>query len=267
MLRTETRSLDTADSASSPPTVALWTLARPLAANAIDRATADALERAVRDVEEAPIASRPRAVILAAESRSAIDPTARDVFCAGADLRELAQIDDPRPFSAAMTRLLARLAALPLPVVAAIGGDVYGGGCELLTACDLRVAEIHISLAFRQARMGLSTGWGGMTRLSRLIGLGAAKRLLLTGLPCEAEEALRIGLVDRVVDRGCALDAALELARACAQGAPEAVAILKRGADDAWGAPDDDGYAREIDRFVEAWSTGAVKRALAARRG
>jgi enoyl-CoA hydratase len=245
-------------------TAEIWTFDRPAVANAIDRATVDALEAATDDLERrlAEEAEVPRGLILASAPR----PSGRAVFLSGADLGELAEIasaDDARRFSLRMTTLLARVEALPIVVVAAIAGDVYGGGCELVTACDLRIAERGVRFSFRQAQMGLSTGWGGTTRLVHLVGLGAAKRLLLTGLACEATDALRVGLVDEVVAEGEALSRAQEIVRAASDGGRRAVAALKRGLHEALAHDRATSYARELDRFVEAWSGEEHRSALA----
>jgi len=151
-------------------------------------------------------------------------------------------------------------------VIAAITGDVYGGGCEVVTACDLRIAEQGTQLAFRQTRIGVASGWGGTTRLARLVGLGSAKRLFLTGMPCEAPEALRIGLVDEVVDVGAARDRALAIVRAASVGAPAAIAAMKRGLVDACELPREVSLSRELDRFVETWRSDDHREALAALR-
>jgi enoyl-CoA hydratase/carnithine racemase len=245
----------------------VWTVDRPHAANAIDRATVDALAHALSELERSLAdGTGPRGLVVASAPRA---PGLRPVFLSGADLGELetlAAAEEARAFSARMTALLRQLEALPLLVVAAIAGDVYGGGCELITACDLRVAERGLQLAFRQARMGLSTGWGGTTRLVHLVGMGAAKRLMLTGLPCEADEALRIGLVDELVDVGRALERAKAIVAATAQGGREAVARLKRGIHEAVRLDRDASYAGELDRFVEAWSSEEHRTALGARK-
>jgi enoyl-CoA hydratase/carnithine racemase len=231
------------------PICTIWTIDRPKSANAIDAATVDALEAAIREAQKEP----PRGIVIASSPREG-----RQVFLSGADLREVSAIqnaEQARAFSKRMTTLLHELSELPLIVIAAIAGDVYGGGCELITACDLRVAQPGIQLSFRQARMGLSTGWGGTTRIQRLIGLGAAKRLMLTGLPCEAEEALRIGLLDELAADAKAR--AIEIVKATAEGGREAVARLKRGLHD------EPSYERELDRFVEAWSSDEHRAAIA----
>ncbi len=243
--------------------VELWTIDRPEAANALDRATIEQLcdATALAEADE-----RLRAVILAAAPRGAGQ---RPVFLAGADLRELAAIVDEaqaRAFSGEIMRALARLERMPAVVIAAIAGDVFGGGCEVVSACDLRVAEEGIALSFKQTRIGVSSGWGGTTRLVRLVGLGAAKRLLLTGAPCGADDALRVGLVDEVVERGRALERAREIAREVVAGAPRAVSAMKLGMLEALELDRAASYERELDRFVETWRTHDHKEALAATR-
>ena len=122
-------------------------------------------------------------------------------FVAGGDLRELAV----KPVRATgvrlhqtMTAALARLTRLPIPVIGAINGQAVGGGCEILTACDLRIAAPHAELIFGQIRVGLSTGWGGGYRLVHLLGRSVALELLLTGRTLTATEAQTIGLVHRL---------------------------------------------------------------------
>lgn len=244
----------------------VWTFERPDVANAIDRATADAAVAALDDLEHRLArGTGPRGLVLTGAPRA----TGRQVFVSGADLRELAALDhatEARHFSQRMTALLRQIEVLPILVVAAIAGDVYGGGCELITACDLRVAERAVQLSFKQSRMGLTTGWGGTTRLVHLVGVGSAKRLLLTGAPFEAEDAWRMGLVDELVDAGRALERAKELVSIAAEGAPDALAALKRGVHDAVALEPEESYQRELDRFVEAWSGEEHREAIAAMR-
>ena len=127
-----------------------------------------------------------------------------------------------------MFELLNRLEALPVPVIAALNGVVMGGGSEVAVACDLRVAEPDASITFKQAALGVTPGWGGLSRLAGLIGRGAAAKLLFTALPMSSEEALRVGLVDELVPKGSARERALALAAAIADTSPGAVADIKR---------------------------------------
>jgi enoyl-CoA hydratase/carnithine racemase len=109
-----------------------------------------------------------------------------------------------------MSRALARLADLPVPVIAAVNGEAIGGGCEVVTACDLRLAAAGSRFRFAQVAVGLTTGWGGTGRLVRLVGQSAAMDLLLTGRTITADEARECGLIHRVLPPG---ESALEGAR------------------------------------------------------
>jgi enoyl-CoA hydratase len=243
--------------------IEIWTVDRPAAANALDRAT---IERLIEAVDRAEASPSLRAIVLAAAPRA---PGQRPVFLAGADLREVEAIPDEahaRAFASSVMHTLARLERIPAIVIAAIAGDVYGGGCEVISACDLRVAEQGIALSFKQTRIGVASGWGGTTRLVRLVGLGAAKRLLLTGAPCSADEALRVGLVDEVVPPGDALPRAKAIAREIVAGAPRAVAAMKLGLLEALQVDRATSYQRELDRFVETFRTEDHKEALASLR-
>ena len=227
--------------------VEVWTIDRPHAANALDSVTISALE-----VEVARIAATPvRVVVVTSAARA----TGRSVFVAGADLKELAAVADAqtaRAFSERMVSLLARFGVLPTVFVAAVDGDALGGGCEFLTAFDLVVAAKTARFSFRQARMGVGTGWGGATRLPRRVGLGAAKRLLFTAMHFDADEALRVGFVDEVVD--AALPRALALASEIAEGSFDAIAALKGNLNDAAVLAPAESCAREIERFVFTWA-------------
>lgn len=250
--------------------IEVWTVDRPAAANALDAATLERLEGAIDSAEgRLSRGELLRGVVLCGAPRPGAP---RQVFLSGADLREVEAVarngDDvaARAFAARVMTLLARLEQLGTLVIAAISGDVYGGGCELVAACDLRIGEEGVQLAFRQTRIGVASGWGGTTRLVRLVGLGSAKRLLLTGMPCDAAEALRIGLLDEVVGASGARARAIEVVRLASVGAPGAVAAMKRGLLDAVDRPREESFARELDRFVETWRSDDHHEALAAMR-
>jgi enoyl-CoA hydratase/carnithine racemase len=123
---------------------------------------------------------------------------------------------------------MARLAALPMPVIAAIEGNALGGGLEIALACDMRVASDRARLGLPEVRLAVIPGAGGTQRLPRVVGLARAKELVLTGAVLDAAEAERIGLVNRVVPAGEALAAAHAIARDIAQRGPVAVREAKR---------------------------------------
>jgi enoyl-CoA hydratase len=150
-------------------------------------------------------------------------------FSAGADIREFVEPLPPVLFREQRRRLDFRAAMerCPQPIVAAINGFAFGGGLELALACDIRVAAADATLGLTEIDLAIIPGGGGTQRLPRLVGRGKALEMILTGARLPADEALRIGLVERVVPAGEALPAAAALARAIAAKAPVALRYAK----------------------------------------
>lgn len=195
------------------------TVNRPATRNAIDGATAQGIAAAIARASADPAI---RGVILAAAG-----PT----YLSGGDLNLLAALVDDARGAQAILALGAELAAIeasPLPVIAAVSGDVFGGGCEIVLLCDLVIVEEHAAFAFRHAKMGLSPAWGGMTRLVERVGPIEAARLLYTAEKVDAVEALRLGLANEVVARGAARTRALARIARIAENPRGSVAALKR---------------------------------------
>jgi enoyl-CoA hydratase/carnithine racemase len=140
-------------------------------------------------------------------------------------------------------------------VIAAISGYALGGGCELALACDLRVAAETAKLGQPEILLGIIPGAGGTQRLTRLIGPSRAKDLVLTGRHIDAAEALRMGLVDRVVPAADTLDAALDLAATFAQGALLAQSAAKTAIDRGQDGTLEEGLNVELDLFVGIFRT------------
>lgn len=199
--------------------VGLVRLNRPAVHNAVDDAMMARLETILDDVEGRP---EVRVLILTGAGERS--------FCAGGDLAYFAGLEsreDGLAMSRRMKALMARLAGGPRPVLAAVGGDALGGGCEILTACHLRLAVASARFSFRQAAMGVVTGWGGGPRLLTLLGPGRALRLLLSADTIDAREAHRLGLVDFLAEsREQLLDDAWDLARRIAANAPRPIAAF-----------------------------------------
>lgn len=206
--------------------LATLTIDRPDKLNALNAAAMDDLRRVLLDVrDDASV----RAVIVTGSGPKA--------FVAGADISELAALD---PIAARTTALRGQhvfdlVEQLGKPVVAAVNGFALGGGCELAMACTLRVASETATFGQPEINLGLMPGYGGTQRLPRLVGRGRALELLLRGHTIDADEALRIGLVDRVVPAAGLMPAAEALATELAAKAPQAArAILEavnRGLD------------------------------------
>lgn len=172
--------------------IALLRVNRPAARNALTWAAQEEFAAAVAAARNEVV----RVLIITGSGGS---------FVSGGDLKELAghpEVAAAERLNRVMSGALAGLLDLPYPVIAAVEGDAVGGGCEILTACDLRLAAAGARLSFRQVQNGLTTGWGGTARLVSLVGQSRAMELLLTGRTLDAEEARAIGLIHRIVPPG-----------------------------------------------------------------
>ena len=170
--------------------VAIVTVNRPEKLNALNDRTVDELDQAFSAIGGDPDV---RGVILTGAGEKA--------FVAGADIGELATQSpvDGRERSLRGQRMLDRIEGLGKPVLAAVNGFALGGGCELAMACHVRVASENARLGTPEVKLGIMCGYAGTQRLARLVGKGRALELLLTGEMVDAQEALRIGLVNKVV--------------------------------------------------------------------
>jgi enoyl-CoA hydratase len=177
-------------------------------------------------------------------------------FIAGADIGEFAE-RTPIEQRAAMEgrRVFTEIADYPKPTIASINGYALGGGCELALACDLRIAARSARLGQPEVNLGLIPGGGGTQRLPRLVGLGRALRLTLTGALIGAEEAERIGLVDEVVDDDALAERTRELAASIARHSPVALKLIKQAIRAAAETPLAAGLELERELFVTAFSS------------
>jgi enoyl-CoA hydratase len=155
-------------------------------------------------------------------------------FCAGADIRRFKALP-PLDMWAHWTRLghrvFDRLAGLRQPTIAAVSGNAYGGGFELVLACDLRILADDAALGLTEVGIGTVPGWGGTGRLRDLVGAGRAKELIFTGEPLAAERALTWGVVNQLAPRADVIDTAHALADKIANRAPIAVQMAKQAID------------------------------------
>jgi enoyl-CoA hydratase len=197
------------------PPLAVLTIDRPKVLNSLNVATLTELEAAFDELAADPDI---RVLLLAGAGGRA--------FAAGADIRELAPLspEEGRAFALRGQGILRRIEALGKPVIACIQGFALGGGCELAMACTLRLAADDARFGQPEVKLGVICGYGGTQRLPRLVGRGAALKLLLTGAIIDAQEALRIGLVEEVVPASQLMQRAEALALEIAANAPLAVA-------------------------------------------
>ena len=187
-------------------TIARLTLERPQALNALNRAVAEALESALGQLER----SRSVAVVIVSGRGRA--------FCAGNDIAEMPTLGpaEARTLSRRWQKIMDRFARLPQVTIAAVRGYALGGGCMLAAAQDLRVAEASARFGLPEVTLGFNPSYG-IARILDVVGGGPARDLLLTGRPVDAAEALRMGLVTRVVPDGELENATNELAAGIAQ--------------------------------------------------
>jgi enoyl-CoA hydratase/carnithine racemase len=187
-------------------TIARLTLERPQALNALNRAVAEALERALGQLERSKSVG---VVIVSGRGRA---------FCAGNDIAEMPSLGpaEARALSRRWQKIMDRFARLPQVTIAAVRGYALGGGCMLAAAQDLRVAEASARFGLPEVTLGFNPSYG-IARILDVVGGGPARDLLLTGRPVDAAEALRMGLVTRVVPDGELESATNELAAGLAQ--------------------------------------------------
>jgi enoyl-CoA hydratase len=224
------------------PPLAHVTLDRPKALNALNAATLAELGSAFEYLaEDGDI----RVVLLSGAGGRA--------FAAGADIRELAEVvpAEGRAFALRGQGVFRRIETFGKPVIACIQGFALGGGCELAMACSLRIAADDARLGQPEVKLGIIAGYGGTQRLPRLVGRGAALKLLLTGAIVDAREALRIGLVDEVVPASDLMTRAEALANEIAANAPLAIAETLRAVDEGLSLPLELALLREAGRFGE----------------
>jgi enoyl-CoA hydratase len=197
--------------------VAIVTINRPKVLNALNSQTIDELRRAILELKHDDSA---RAVVITGAGEKS--------FVAGADINELA-VQTPtggREHALRGQHVFDLIESMGKPVIAAINGYALGGGCELAMACTLRIAAESAKLGQPEISLGLIPGYAGTQRLSRLVGKGRALEIMLTGAPITAEEALRAGLVNRVVPAADLMSEARKFASALARNAPVAMQYI-----------------------------------------
>jgi enoyl-CoA hydratase len=228
-------------------TIAVITVNRPKVLNALNVATMLELDAAI---EGLMADDQVGAIVLTgAGDRS---------FVGGADIREfnsLASAHAAAQYALRGQAILDRIERGPKPVIAAINGFALGGGCELAMACDIRLAADTARLGQPEINLGILPGYGGTQRLPRLVGRGMAKLLCLTGDMISADEALRIGLVDRVVPAAELMAEAEALARKLASKAPVARALIKQAINVGLAGSLEEGLAYEAAQFGLVFDT------------
>jgi enoyl-CoA hydratase len=234
--------------------IATITVNRPDKLNALNDATIAELGAAI---DEARMRQDVAGVILTGAGRS---------FVAGADISELAQ---QAPFVAkgrarAGQDVFRRFETCPKPVIAAVNGFALGGGCELAMSCHIRIASEHAKFGQPEVKLGILPGYGGTQRLPRLVGKGRALQLLMTGEMIDAEEAYRIGLVNRIVHAAELLGSAQMMLKQIMANGPLAVALCIEAVDRGLNMSLDDGLNLEVNHFGLLSSTEDMREGTSA---
>ncbi|MEM2944304.1 MAG: enoyl-CoA hydratase-related protein [Methanomassiliicoccales archaeon] len=231
------------------------TINRPKALNALSttvlRELREALEKCEKD-------EKVKVVILTGAGEKA--------FVAGADIAEMSSLGplDAKSFSEYGNSVFRYIEKMSKPVIAAINGYALGGGCELLMACDIVIASERAKIGQPEVKLGIPPGFGGTQRMSRLIGKMKAKELIFTGEMIDAQEAYRIGLVNRVVPAEKLIEEAKNIAKLIASRGQIAVRMAKQLINEGINIDLDSGLTLEAKGFALCFSTGDQKEGMKA---
>jgi enoyl-CoA hydratase len=225
--------------------IAVVTMNRPQALNAFNSEQLDLLSAAVHALGQDRAV---RVVVLTGAGDRA--------FAAGADIKEMVDLTPAGglAFGRKGQALTSAVERLPQPVIAAVNGYAFGGGCELAIACDIRLAAENARFAQPEVSLGIPPGWGGSQRLPRLIGPGLAAEMIYTGRQVHAEEAYRIGLVNAVHPLDQLMPAAQEMAARIARNSPAAVRASKTLIGFVFSGDQAAGLAAEVASFGAAFA-------------
>jgi enoyl-CoA hydratase len=230
--------------------IARITFNRPNVLNALNRKT---IEELGEILNAAGADASVRALILTGSGEKA--------FIAGADINQLATQTpvDGKEFALFGQEIIHRLETLGKPSIAAINGFALGGGCELALACTMRIASKNAKLGQPEVKLGILPGYGGSQRLPRLVGKGAAHELILTGEMITADEALRIGLVNRVVEQAELIATCEAIAKKIVANAPLAVKYAMEAVERGMEMPQEEGLFLEATLFGLCCATSDMR--------
>jgi enoyl-CoA hydratase len=238
--------------------VRVVTISRPKALNALNPEVIAGLAQVLDDTAAAARAGQVRALVLTGAGEKS--------FVAGADIAAMADMSEgtAREFARAGHGVGEALAGLPIPTIAAVNGFALGGGCELALACDFIYAAENAKFGQPEVKLGVIPGFGGTQRLLRRVGNALARELVYTGAIIGAEEALRIGLVNRVLPPAELISAARATAATIAQMGPLAIAEAKKVMREGEGRTLRDANQLEIDGFAGCFETEDQKEGMSA---
>lgn len=234
--------------------IAVVTMNRPEALNALNKAVFTDLEVALDDVEKD---DEVYVVIITGAGRA---------FIAGADIGEMAPMNvaEGLAFSELGNRILMRVDMMEKPTIAAVNGFALGGGCELALSCDIILASEKAKFGQPEVGLGITPGFSGTQRLPRRVGVAKAKELIFSGKMIKADEAEKIGLVNAVYAPEALMDGALEMGKSFTKNAPIAVKYAKACIDRGMQMDIDDGIAVENELFAMCFATADQKEGMGA---
>lgn len=198
--------------------IAVLTLNRPEAMNAMSKGLLDTLNAHITAINNDKSI---HCTIITGSKQKA--------FCAGADLKERKGMTEEQVIEAVsyIGHTVTNIENMKMPVIAVLNGAAFGGGLELALGCDIRIAADHVKTGLTETSLAIIPGAGGTQRLTRLIGIGKAKKLIFTAKPVTAGEALELGLVEQVISGDHLLDEAMEMAKLIAKNGPVALTQAK----------------------------------------
>ncbi|MBE6063404.1 MAG: short-chain-enoyl-CoA hydratase [Clostridium butyricum] len=226
--------------------LAVVTINRPKALNALNSKTLKDLDTVLDDLEKD---NNIYAVILTGAGEKS--------FVAGADISEMKDLNEEqgKEFGTLGNKVFLRLENLNKPVIAAIQGFALGGGCEISMACDIRIASDKAIFGQPEVGLGITPGFGGTQRLARIVGLGKAKEMIYTASNIKADEAYRIGLVNKVVPLEELMNEAKKIASKIIANAPVAVRLAKDAINRGTQVAIDEAVAIEAEDFGKCFAT------------
>ncbi len=233
--------------------IAMVTINRPKELNALNEEVLRSLYRTMKTMDEDQDV---KVVILTGNGGKA--------FVAGADILSMKEMDPEaaKRFSAIGHKTMNKIASMRPFVIAAINGYALGGGCELALACDMRVASEKAKLGIPEVTLGVIPGFGGTQRLPRLVGLGVAKEMMATGRQVDADEALRIGLVNKVVAPTDLISDCVEIAEQITANSTTAISLGKQAMNSGVEVSLDKALELETNMFSFAFSTNDQKEGM-----
>ncbi len=234
--------------------VGILSINRPEALNALNSNLLEELDRAIDMINSD---NEIYVLIITGEGRA---------FVAGADIKEMKDMNsiEARIFAETGMNVFRKIELMEKPVIAAVNGFALGGGCELSMSCDIRIASEYAKFGQPEVGLGITPGFAGTQRLARLVGLGKAKELIFTGATIDANEALRIGLVNKVVAADKLMEEAMEMANAIVKKSQLAVRYAKTAINRGIETDIETGMTIEKDLFGLCFATEDQKEGMLA---